>query len=403
MPPPWPHATSGRMASTPRCYRAVAPLLLCVVAGGCQHGRGRTLLAEGKLAEVLESVRPVDAAAHVLRARALRRMGKLREARTELLLGRTRDARSADLHKWLGFVELELGSEGAALAALERALTLSPHQTCLKRAIGRLLLRRARYRSDPGLGLLQLEEAHREIARAKGLDPCLGARADRLQESLRSHFGSGRYQRRGRARCPGLPEALEVGRELPLPKAPTRCKLRRPAQLLERARSRYLLLGCEGVQVARRLERYGCLEHAYRLWYELAQEAPTDPRWPLQAARVLLAQGKVQQANHHLLSHVFLAKERAAAQIAVARMLIRAGLKSRAARAAIEAISFVKRLDQQLELIRIIKLAGYLDQAREVARFTLEAKWPAVGPARVKQLVEEVISVSEDPRRRPRR
>jgi hypothetical protein len=113
---------------------------------------------------------------------------------------------------------------------------------------------------------------------------------------------------------------------------------------------------------------------------------------------VLLAQGRVKQADHHLLSHVFLAREKATAQIAVARTLLRAGLKSRAARAAIGAISFVKRLDQQLELIRIIKLAGYLEQAREVARITIEARWTAVDAVRVKQLVEEAIGVSGAPR-----
>jgi tetratricopeptide (TPR) repeat protein len=373
-------------------------LLLSAAAAGCQHGRGRTLLAEGKLAEVLETVRPVDAVGHVLRARALRRMGRLREARTELLLGRSRDTRSAELHKWLGFVELELGNEGAALAALERALALGPRQTCVRRAVARLLLRRAHYRSDPGLGLLQQAEARREISRAARLDPCLEARAARLREALRGRPPPDRHQRRGRARCPGVPLALEEGRDLPPPRGPARCRLQRPTQLRERARSRYLLLGCEGVQVARRLERYGCLGDAYRIWLELAREAPTDPRWPLQAARVLLVQGKVQQAKHHLLSHVFLTKEKATAQIAVARLLLRVGLKSRAARAAIDAISFVERLDQQLELIRIIKLAGFSNQARKVAQITIEATWPDVGTARVKRLVEEAIRVSGDPR-----
>jgi tetratricopeptide (TPR) repeat protein len=357
-----------------------APLciaLLLALQGCAPHRAARRQLEQGRLDDVLRAVRPVDAEAHVLRAQALRRKGRLRAARTELLLGRARDERSANVHLLLGFVELELRQEGAALRSLRRALALRPDQRCLRRAAGLLLLRRAAYREAVGPRPLSQGASKRDRDEALALDPCLERAA--LARLTPSH-----------AVCPGAPGGLDHRRSLPAPRG-RGCSVTRPAEQVRRLQRRELLLGCRGPRLALRLEAAGCVGAALSVWQRLASEAPGDPRWSIEAARAELALGRSARAEQLMQRYVHGAQDRAAALLDVAAVWLHAGSSRKAGRAAVDAIPFAQELEQHLTAIKVLRAAGQEDQARQLCKITLAASWPNVSRERLIDLVEQTL------------
>jgi len=358
--------------------------LLLPLSSCTSHQAARRLLEQGRLDEVLRTVRPVDAEAHVLRARALRRKGRLRAARTELLLGRARDERSANVHLTLGFIELALGEEGAAVRSLRRALELRPGQRCLRRAVAALLLRRAAYRGAPGPGLLEHDEARRDRAEAVALDPC------QRRVDLPSLAPP-------RAVCPGPPRGLDHRRPLAAPRR-RGCGIARPGALVERLQRRALLLGCSGAQLALRLEAAGCVGAALVVWEGLVQEAPGDPRWSIEAARADLALGRPARAEQLMQRHVYKSKDRAAALLNVAMVWLHAGQARKAGRSAVDAVPFARTLNQHVEAIRVLRAAGQREQARQLRTITLETSWPAMSRERLIDVVDQAMRVLPSPK-----
>ena len=93
--------------------------------------------------------------------------------------------------------------------------------------------------------------------------------------------------------------------------------------------------------------------------------------------------------EHLMQDHVHQASDRAAAQLNVATVWLRAGRKRRAGRAAVEAVSFSRELSQHVEAIMILRSAGQLEQARELRQITLESSWPGVGRGRLLELLRD--------------
>ena len=361
-------------------------LVLLVAAAQLSCGgvrRGRQLLGQGRPQEALSAARPVSAPAFVVRARALRRLGRLRQARTELLLALSLDRRSADALAVLGRVEAQLGNRGAAVAALERALRLDPTRACLRRELARLLVWRAWYRIHPGPGLNQVADARAELERVRELDPCLHQKTARIFEKAPQIS-----QQAALPDCPGVP-ALPASR-LPWPGP---CSLRdagkRAASLLRRE----LLVGCRGAALALELEAHGCVAAAGSLWEALSQEAPNDARWPLQVARALILQGHEARSEALVMNHVFLSEDRASALNGAARMLEAVGKPRRAARRAVEALAHAKRLEQQLDALRILARTGAPGQLRQAMKVVEKSGWDLPGP-RLRRLMESATTAA---------
>jgi tetratricopeptide (TPR) repeat protein len=362
-------------------------LLLALATLACDGvRRGRELLERNRPAEALAAPRPASAAAFVVRARALRRLGRLDRARTELLLALSLDGRSAEAHNLLGLVEAQLGNRGAALSSLERAVRLEPGRVCARRELSRLLLWRAFYRLQIG----QRDEAREELERVRELNPCLAPRVAamlRLVEQRRRPGDVG-----GVRGCPGVP-ALRAAR--PPRRGP--CELELPARLVRALERRELLLGCRGAQLALRLEARGCVAAARSVWEALAREGPSDPRWPLQVARALIVEGQPGRVEPLLTSHVFLSEDRADGLLGAARMLEAVGRRRSAARRAVEALPHARRLSQQLESLRILRRIGSPDQIRQAARVVEERGWDLPRP-RLRRLIHAAIGARRTPR-----
>jgi len=361
---------------------AAALALLAALACGCL-AEGERLLRAGKTAEVLRRVRPVSAAACRLRAAALRAERRPQAARDELRLALLHDERSADTHRVLGYVEAELGAAGAAVEHLGRSLELKARQPAVRTALAGLLLQRARLRVDPAVGLLERDEARRDLERAAALDPQLARRAAPLLEAA-THTS----QPAGAApsACPGPPPGLS-GRGIP---GAGRCTLRGAAKLaLENAR-RHLLVGCAGPGLALRLEDAGCREEALSIWAALEAEAPGDPRWPLQAGRVLLGLGRDAEARLRFTDHLFLASDRGAALLGVARLLLSGGRRREAAGHAADSLPFATSLGQQLEALSLLVACGEKGGVREARELVLARGW-GLPAERLRALIEAAL------------
>lgn len=353
---------------------ALALLLAGMV--GCGGGPRELPLGKAALERALGQLRPDSA--HSLRIRACLkwRLGQRRPARREALIGLLVDPSSAAGCRQAGAMELALGKPGAALALLERAHAQDVKDPAVRQALASLLLTRAEHRVTPRVGLLQLDQAGLELRRAVRIHPAFGPRACRIKAQLEwakqqtSRPGGWSSLRRlggdpfrDNVNCPGPPRGL--GASLPaLSPREYKCKLPRPTSFLPRLRRRYLLLGCAGAQLGLRLERWGCLDQALEVWEALATEAPGDPRWPLQAARVHLARGEAARAEPLLTSHVFLAPGRSQAMLAAARIQLLAGNKAHAARRATRAVELAADPVQALAGIKLMGEAGYAEEAR---------------------------------------
>jgi len=360
--------------------RSTAFLALVLLAG-CQGTawHGRRLLRQGQPARVLTEVRAAGSDAFVVRGAALRQLGRAREARTSLLIGLSLDPRSAAGHHELAVVEAALGNWGAALAELEKVDELAPGRACVRRDLALLLLWRAAFRRGVG----QTRDARADRKRALELAPCLAGAPV------------------GRRPCASSSAPPSVERPLP----PRRCSLRRPSRLLEALARRDLLLACRGPALALRLESAGCPAHARAVWEALAREAPADPRWPLEVARMLLVGGRTgdrRRAELYLTNHVFLSDDRTAALIGVARTLEQTGFRRAATRRAVQALALAGSLDQAVAALRAVARTGTASQVQEAARVVLEASWRSPR-RRVQRMVEAVTPGGRAPRQTPGR
>jgi tetratricopeptide (TPR) repeat protein len=331
---------------------------------------GRRLLAQGRAAEVLRVVRPVEPKGYIIRAEALRRLGRLADARREAKIGVAIGQGSSDGFRVLGQIEAASGNLGAALKALERSLELDPEQRCVRRDVARLLIWRAWFRTDPCAGLMQLDDARRELGRARNLEPCFAPQIVHLERSMGR--GSCPAGDRPPTRCEGISDGLRPNR--PLPRG--RCVLPDASGLVRRLKQKGVLLGCAGPRAALALERAGCTAAAKAIWEELGREAPADPRWVLQQARIHLTDGALARARAKILDYVYLSvKERAAAMLSVARVLLLAGHAKLAARWAIEALPAADRLEQQLEAVGLLRRCGFDRQVQRGARVVMSTQW----------------------------
>ena len=367
-------------------------VLLAACHGLPRHGR--ELLAHDEPERVLREVRPVGAAAFIVRGAALRRLSRLRQARTELMIGLSLDPYSAAGHREVALVEAELGNWGAARRGLASSLELEPNQPCVRRDLALLLLWRAWLRLLP-VGFTQRADAEEDIQRVNELAPCLSGHAAAVLDLGRS----ARFPSPGPdGVCPGVPDDLRPDRPPPGP----HCVRRRPGRQLRRLKRTELLLGCRGPRLALNLERAGCVAAAEQVWRALAREAPSEPLWPLQIARMLLARGEPDRAEPLLTSHVFLSRDRAVALLRVARTQAALGRPRSATRRAVEALTFADGLERQLEALRLIANWGTREQARQAARVILgqRRKLPA---AVVRRRVEAALNSQAPPRRTPRR
>ena len=364
---------------------AALALVLVVAVAGC-GGPARPPGTVEALQAALKQTRP-DSAAN-LRSRACLKwsLGRVESARREALLALLVDPKSAPGCRQAGALELALGQPGAALTLLERAHAAKPGDPAARAALAALLLARAEQRMDPVVGLLQLGAAGQDLRLAVSLDPALrpracGARA-RLDDLRRQVQAWGGWERlralggepfRDNVACPGPPRGL--GPDLgPMAKKPS-CGLADPGSYLPRLRRRYLLLGCAGAQLGLRLERWGCLDPALEVWQALAVEAPADPRWPLQAARVHLARGEPERAEPLLTSHVFLSPDRTAAMLATARVQLQAGFKARAARRAARAADLALTRQAAEAAIGLLREAGYRKEAEQAHARLAARRW----------------------------
>jgi tetratricopeptide (TPR) repeat protein len=335
-------------------------VLLAALATACHaHPEGQRLLAEGQYDELLRRVRPTSGAACWLRARALRAQGRVRQARTELLVGLTHDPASAEGHRLLGYLEAALGNEGAALSAFARSLERAPRQPEVRRAVARLLVRRALLRVDPAVGLRDAASAKADLDRAISLDTSLAPRGRELRAALVAPPSS----------WPGGGEGCPDSQRSPdgwAPPARSRCEVRDAGRYLEQLQRRRLLLGCEGSRLARRLAGHGCHGEALDVWRALTRETPSDGRWLLEAARTLLVLGRATEAILVLGEQVYLGPDRAASALRAARALIAAGHRRPAARFALDAITLTRRIDQVFEGAQLLRDAGMVKEARAV-------------------------------------
>ncbi len=369
--------------------RSTALTLLLAGLLGCGGPVEPPTTAAG-LEQALAALRP-DSPAN-LRGRACLkwRLGRTESARREAVLALLVDPGSASGCRQAGALELALGQPGAALSMLERAHKKGRKDKVVRAALAALLLTRAEQRMDPVAGLLQLGQAEADLRRAVTLDPELRARAcalrarlERLKRTALDPDGWARLRAqggepfRGNVACPGPPRGL--GADLgPLIKKP-RCGLDNPRSYLPRLKRRYLLMGCAGAQLGLRLERWGCLEPALEVWQALADEAPADPRWPLQAARAHLARGEPERAEPLLTSHVFLSRDRAAAMLATARVQLQAGQKTRAARRAARAAELALTLEGGRAAVALMEQAGHIKEAALVRARLSSKKWRELG------------------------
>lgn len=322
---------------------------LCCVGCGAR-APGAALLTQGRYQEVLRTVRPVDQQAAWIRACAWWRLGKKADTRKELLVGLSRDRRSATGHRLLGSVEAHMGFRGAALRHLQRSLELEPDQPAVRRAVAWLLLRRALQRVGQGMGPHQKTEAQGDVRGAISLLPPVKPRACAISSYISRHRPKGAT--RSSSSCPGPPP--ELARREATPPRQKRCRISSPTRTLEKIRREHLLVSCRGAQEALRLEQHGCLPPAGEIWTALIEEAPADPRWYLMAARNLLVRGKPARARQQLIHHLYLSGDRGAALLDQARVLLGAGYGRRAARRAVEAMAFIKdgpRLAEARELL----------------------------------------------------
>jgi len=355
-----------------RIVAAFATVALPLLTG-CHTsvGRGWTLL-DRHPEEVLRTVRPVGSSALIVRGAALRRLGRLDAARSELLMALSMDERSARGQALLGLVQLQLGHRGAAMKALHRSVTLAPGQICVRRELARLLVWRAWYRVAPGLH--QVAEAEQDLVRAESLDPCLRPRVARLRRELKQGPALD-----GAARCPGIP-ALRWS------VAPPRCGVAHASRQVDDLLRREVLVACHGPRLALDLERSGCTEQALHLWQAMAAEAPRDPRWPLHVAWIHLQRGDPSRAQPFITASLYLSADRGAALIDLAQMLEIAGQPARAGRRAVEALAMATHLEQQLEALHILRRCGSAEQLHQGAQVVLESTWPL--PAeRLRELV----------------
>jgi tetratricopeptide (TPR) repeat protein len=352
-------------------------ILLVVVLGGTGCLDADRLLREGRAPELLARVRPVRAIDYRRRALALRAVGRPRQAAEELRIAVVLDPGSAESHRALGFVEAQLGMRGAALRAFEQAHQLDRRDPTSRAALARLLIARGYQRSEVAAALA-------DLARAVELDP-----------SARSLAGLARRPAQGRGGiCPGPPSSSRPG-ILP----PARCKLEAPIRLLEQLERRDLLVECQGAQLATRLLAAGCPRVALAIWERLEREAPSDPRWPLQAGAAWLSLGEVERARLRFVEASFLSRDRPAALLTIARLHLEARLPRLAGGYTVDALAFPLSLGQRVEAVRLLAASGHPEQAREVARAALDAA-RAVG-ARVEERVRLELEAAGSPRSRP--
>jgi len=376
-----------------------APLLLGVwlVGVGCGPSP-ESLMRSGRYHEVLRRVRPVGASALRLRAAALRQQGKLEGARVELGIALSLDDRSSAGHGLMGLVELELGALGSAFQHLRRSLELDARQPEVRGALARLHLRRALLRADPAFGIEDLDEARRDLERARALDRELGALgARRLDELRRAPASIAASRARGEA-CVGVPASLA---DAGLPR-PGRC---RPMtdRLVARAIRRDLLAACNGADLALCLERQGCLSEAQEMWALLEGEAPSDPRWPLQVGRVLLARGLLEAAELRFTDAVFLSHDRSAAELRVGELLLLAEQRRPAGARAVRALALATRLEQQLDAVRLLLRCGLPEAAQQAVATVLGRGW-GVNQAALRARLDEIVAELSAARpRTPRR
>ncbi|MCC6749453.1 MAG: hypothetical protein IT371_17445 [Deltaproteobacteria bacterium] len=277
--------------------------VLAASASACSTQRaGRDLLAAGKPAEALGLLRGGSAEGLRLRALALRGAGRLAQARLELRISLALEELSAEAHRNLGYLEAHEGRLGAARRHLARSLELDPRQ--------------------PGL---------------RAVLETLGRRRNRLG-------------RRCAPRVPELPETVAGGGACPSPAAAGR----RVRELEERAP----LLGCEGPALALALEREGCRAAALALWRSLRRESPGDERWAYAEGRLLLSEGRRDEALLHLLDAAYLAKRRGRASLRIGRLLLGAGEKALAAQRAVEALVLAEDADERLTATRLLRDAA---------------------------------------------
>ncbi len=315
---------------------------LCLLGGaGCGGGHpGAALLSKGRYQQVLRTVRSVDQRSAWIRACARWRRGDARETRKELLLGLAMDRRSATGHRLVGSVEAHLGFRGAALRHLQRSLELDPRQPAVRRAVARLLLRRALQRVGPGMGPHQKKEAAADVEQAMGVSPALQPKACAISAYIaRSRPDSVAGQG---ATCPGPPPAALARATTAAISRPARCRVKQPTRLLDKIHREHLLVSCGGAQAALHLEQQGCLQEAGAIWSAMSAEAPADPRWYLMTARNLLARGEPARARQQLIHHLYLTRDRAGALLVQAELLLKMGYGKLAARRAVEAMAFIK-------------------------------------------------------------
>ncbi len=364
-----------------RASRSVTLAVAVAVAGAaaCAPAPARLPTDTAGLKRLVEEERAADPAALLRRSCALWRLGQRERAAREARLSLVMAPRWAAAHLRVALMEQALGNAGAATVLAERAQRLDPDMPGARAALARLLLQRADQRTDPVIGLLQIQAAEADLGRAAALAPALngeacrlGARIKRLKDQLADPVARGRLIARGgdpfrgTVACPGPPRGL--GLDLGPLKAAPRCTLARPGRFLDRVRRRYALVGCAGAQLAVRLERWGCLDAAAAVWSALADEAPADPRWPLQQARILLARGSLDRAAPLLTSHVYLAADRQAAMLTAAEVQLQAGDRAGAGRRATMALDLARTPAAAAAAVALLRRAGFEQEAEQAAR-----------------------------------
>ena len=325
------------------------------------------LLRQHRYQDVLRRVRPVNAAALRLRGDAYLQAGKLEAARSELRISLGMEESSAAGHHLLALVETRLGASGAALGHFERSLELDPRQPDVRAALARLLLRRAMLRVHPGVRIMQLDEAHRDLQRAAELDAELGVEGAKLLARVRASAG---WLPDGG--CIGVPKSLA---DAGLPRPGTGRCADAADLLIARAVRRQILAACELPSLALRLERQGCVRAAEAAWSILAEETPTDPRWPLHVGRTLLGQGRPAAAALRFTEHVYLSGDRAGAELRVGGLLLASGRPREAGARAVEALALAVGLDEQLAAVRLLRKCGLQDAVRQAEAAVLARDW----------------------------